>query len=453
VLTHNPVFLHQEAFYDPHCLNSQDRFPAMSNGSQSSPLVSALGTLIGYISAEAAVEDVFDRLLWPQRFFNAVTWRDSLQVGLLTPMGGPIHKAALTTLDKFHRNGIFKGRDLGNMLGTAFYQNTHFKYKIHDSLPGSPGKEYARNGLWVQAVSRIPVTSKRKGEQHIEKGEQKTLLVRAKSSVNILELSYAPPDENIDSAKVVKNDTGPITFHTILTLIWSEITSILTGAIVLAVWRSPSSLLWFFPLLLKVLSATFALEREGILPPESGKSVQQQPTRRFEVNLQGNGFLIIEGQESTVMQFFRHYGHPIRNRLRETIQVTIVVALGLIFPLGLICSLLWMPAGLQYVWLSYQLYATIALYVARYTKGYQWHTTDARLAQTFAESEQRGGECVAYLQDEKGTTVVGRLTRIPIRRYQEGQDFVRNYLATRATLWESDDKGDGDLDEKLPVPS
>jgi len=448
VLTHN-----QETIFGPLCLTSQDHLPAMSNGSQSSPLVSALGTLIGYISAEAAVEDVFDRLLWPQRFFNAVTWRDFFQVGLLAPMGGPIHKAALTTLDKFHRNGIFKGCNLGNMLGTAFYQDINLRCKVYDGQSGSSGKEYARNGLWVQAVSRIPVTAKRKDEQHIETGEQKPLMVRAKSSVNILELSYAQPNEKIDSAKVVENDTGSITFQTILALIWSEITSIITGTSVLAFWRSPSSLLWFFPLLLKLFSAAFALEREGILPPEPLDRLRQQPTRRFEINMQGNGFLIIEGKESAVMQFFQHYGHPIRNRLRETIQIAIVVALGLIFPIGLVCSLLWMPAGLQYVWLSYQLYATIALYVARYTKGYQWNTTDARLAQKFAESERMRGECVAYLRDEKGNTIVGRLTRIPIQRYQEGQELVRNYLATRAAPCESDNKEEGLLDEKGFVPS
>ncbi|KAL9102154.1 MAG: hypothetical protein Q9163_002654 [Psora crenata] len=414
----------------------------MANDSQASALVSALGTLIGYLGAESAVEDVYDRLLWPQRYFNAVTWRDALQVGLLAPMGGPIHKAALTTVDKFYHNGLFKGRDLGNMLGTAFFQDTGLKYKEHEPHSGRLKEEYIRNGIWVQAVSRIPYTAKwKKSEQQGESGEEKPLLVRANSSVNILQLSYVQKNDTVDPAKLVTNDVGPITLRTILAIIWSESTSLITGGTVFIYWRSAFALLWFLPLILKLLSAAFALDREGILPPPQGsQSAQQQQVKCFEVDMQSNGFLIIEGAEYALMQFLQHYGHPIRNRLKETIQITIVVALGLIFPAGLVCSLIWMPVGMQYFWLGYQLYTTTALYVARYTKGYQWHTTDARLAQKFAQGEMQG-ESVAYLRCAEGRTVVGRLTRIPIRRYREGQEVVSNYLATRASVSKAEEKG------------
>jgi hypothetical protein len=58
------------------------------DSSQTTSVISALGTLVGYIGAEAATEDVFERLLWPQRFFNDVSRQDFLQIGFLTPMGG-----------------------------------------------------------------------------------------------------------------------------------------------------------------------------------------------------------------------------------------------------------------------------------------------------------------------------------------------------------------------------
>lgn len=133
-------------------------FSDMSNASQTTSVISALGTIIGYIGSEAATEDVFERLLWPQRFFNAFTWQDLLQIELLTPMGGPMHKAALNTLEKFNHGGLFKGRNLGNILETAFFHDTGLKYRMHNPSSGSTGKEYVRNGLWVQAIARISLS-------------------------------------------------------------------------------------------------------------------------------------------------------------------------------------------------------------------------------------------------------------------------------------------------------
>jgi len=67
-------------------------------------ILSALGTLIGYIGAEAATDQVFERLLWPQRFWNWFSIYHMFQVVLFMPMDGPVHRAALHTLDKFSEN-------------------------------------------------------------------------------------------------------------------------------------------------------------------------------------------------------------------------------------------------------------------------------------------------------------------------------------------------------------
>lgn len=400
----------------------------MPNGSETASVISALGTLIGYIGSEAATEDVFERLLWPQRFFNDFSWRDIIQIGLFNPMGGPMHKAALTTLDKFHHNGLFKGRDLGNMLGTAFFHDTELAYEMHDPPPQSNGKEHVRNGLWVQAIRRIPITfDPSLNDNNVESGMKPRKLVRARSVVNILDLSYE--DGQVDAARTVRSDIGSVTFRTLLAIVWSEITGIAMGTIVLAYWRSYFAFIWFLPLSLRLLSSVYTLQREGLLPRPVAKEAEMEETKRFEVDTYGHGFLLIEGKESAVLQFFRHYGHPIRNRNRELLQIAIVVALGLVFPIGLMCSLIWMPIGLQYLWLGYQLYATMAMYVYRFTRDHQWATSEARLAQKFAAGKDE--ERVAYLQDGNGNVMKGRLDRIYVANYGEGQAVLREHLATR----------------------
>ncbi|KAI1666406.1 hypothetical protein L13192_10090 [Pyrenophora tritici-repentis] len=62
----------------------------------------ALGSVIGYVGAEVAKPTVFERLLWPQRFYNYATPRTLLLSALTMPMGGPLHKAAFAALDSTH---------------------------------------------------------------------------------------------------------------------------------------------------------------------------------------------------------------------------------------------------------------------------------------------------------------------------------------------------------------
>ena len=81
-----------------------------------------------------------------------------------------------------------------------------------------------------------------------------------------------------------------------------------------------------------------------------------------------DGFMIIKGPESIVRQFFRHYGHPIRSVARESIQIFAALILNFLFPLGMVC-LWWMPAGVQTVWLGYQLYVAFAMHAYRYLDG------------------------------------------------------------------------------------
>ena len=59
----------------------------------------ALGTVLGYIGAEAATDAIFKRLLWPQGSYSDFNIKNSFKMALLLPSGGPLYKAALQTLD------------------------------------------------------------------------------------------------------------------------------------------------------------------------------------------------------------------------------------------------------------------------------------------------------------------------------------------------------------------
>jgi hypothetical protein len=64
---------------------------------------------------------IFERLLWLQRFYNDFNLTICIKLALLMPMGGPLHRTALQSLDAFNENGLYLGSCQGNMLGTAFY--------------------------------------------------------------------------------------------------------------------------------------------------------------------------------------------------------------------------------------------------------------------------------------------------------------------------------------------
>lgn len=393
-------------------------------------VLSALGTLLGYIGAEVATDNVFERLLWPQRFFNSLSYRTALQIGLLMPMGGPLHRAALHTLDKFYRNELFKGEAQGNMLGSAFFRDTGLKYTLHEPCK-MPQREYVRNGLWVRAIQQMPIPPRTQKEQiDLEDGLSKPKRpVRARTAVSQLKLSHVgldqPPGCTID------HDTGPVTLRCIIAICLSEITGIAMGTLFAALWGSWFTILWLLPLLLKLLSACFTIPREGLIQKTPSVTEGDKPlkTIQFEIHLRGHGFLVIEGEDTAVLQFFRHYGHPVRHRVRELIQFSIVILFGFVFPSGMLCALVWMPPTLQYLWLGYQLYATIVMHVQRYSGGHVWATTEERVAKVFARTNS--GESVAILKDQDGTSIKAALTRNYVNSYGEGMMFVEKILASQ----------------------
>jgi hypothetical protein len=86
-------------------------------------LAGALGSVVGYLGAEVAEEEIFKKLLWPQRFYNEHTVGSLIQQFLLMGMGGPLHRAALATLNDLRDHGLYLRARRGDMLATAFYKD------------------------------------------------------------------------------------------------------------------------------------------------------------------------------------------------------------------------------------------------------------------------------------------------------------------------------------------
>ena len=429
----------------------------MSSGAS---IINALGTLIGYLGAEVAIPEIFERLLWPERFYNGFNLSKVPQMALFMPMGGPLHKAALSTLDKLLNNGLFKGDEQGHMLGSPFYRDSKLRYAVYDSVnAGKPEKEYVRNGIWVRAIEnlRIQLATTREKQKLAEDGLLKDGKLPPRRTINrVSQLKLSLPDREPLPTEVIGNEIRTTTFKTYLALVITEFTGIIVGVLVFVLWRSWFMWLWFAPLFLKLLSAAFAVEREGLelpiklshcpkppiasvqSPPEAnnGNSLTAAvevsnsytlPLKKFEILESKGGFLLIEGDENLILQFFRHYGHPVRNRFREAVQFGCIIAFGFIFPIGLLCSIVWMSLELQYMWLSYQLYTTFAMHVYRYTGGETWGTTEEQIAERF-ESHAKSGQNQKVYFAGKGGILMAELEVTYHDRYKHGRAYTDNIL-------------------------
>ncbi|KAL2837291.1 hypothetical protein BJY01DRAFT_221129 [Aspergillus pseudoustus] len=462
----------------------------------------ALGTILGYLGAEIAPPDLFERLLWPQRFYNGFSFTSIPKMALLMTMGGPLHRAALTVFDNILHNDLLKGRHIGHMLGSPFYADSGLTYTVYDSQGRKEEDEYVRNDLWTRVVAHYPIPSSAlatRPTSYTAGGVPVTpTRVRAFHKVSYLKLS-AVRDRSQPRVVVTDDETGVATLRVYAALIVTELISVVIGTVVLALWRSLFGLLWFVPLILRLISAAFSLQREPLKLPErlassssyssyssssssssssspsssrpltpsvtsetekpgmiscssptpsstSTCSTLAEPTtpvptttttitnKIFEIHNEKHGFLLIEGPEELILQFFRHYGHPIRNRARESVQLLTIIGLGFVFPVGLVCCLVWMPVSLQYLWLGYQLYTTLAMHIYRFTGGSVWATTEEQLLGQFVEAGRRGEPQVAYLGGATGSGCVRAELDVTFHgRYAEGKAHLeRLLLAKRA---------------------
>lgn len=401
--------------------------------SSSNSAINALGSVLGYIGAEAATEITFTKLLWPQRAYAHYRVRHLLQLGVFCPAGGPLYKAALAMLDASSKNGLFKGRSQGHMLGTAFFPDSECQYTLRSDDPKWPSHtEASRNNIWARVVTcfRFPEMSWRPDDEK-QVGFAPKTRVRARVVVCHLTMTVEPITKiSRSSGMAVERESDVLSTAIIFGVLTTELTGILLATLVTVVWRSWFAVLWLLPLVLKLLSLSAAVKRQPLDMSTAG--VPSSAPQVFEVHLpaETGTFLVITGPPALVLQFFRHYGHPERNRVREVMQLSISVALGCLFPIGLVCSVAaGMPSHIQYVWVSHQMYVVGAMYIARFLGVEAWASTEELVAEKLMDGRSKG--VVNLWEDQSCGRSLGCVLEASFHHsYREGRSHVESLQQT-----------------------
>ncbi|KUI55250.1 hypothetical protein VP1G_02646 [Cytospora mali] len=419
--------------------------PAPSSLTGDSNVFSAFGSLLGYVGAEAVTTASFENLLWPQRSLSNFKASRLPWLALLMPMGGPMHKAALKVLDTIYSYGLLKGHQQGHMLGTAFFPELGWKYTMYSQGIHKEHTEPLRNCILARALCLLPMpdldqpgkpSSLSSIEGAMKGPHHKTERVRAKVRVSHLNIAKATDKDKKSSLPFVCEQHGTPGLRVILAICGSELSAIIVAIGVVAIYRSPWALIWIVPLILRLISAVFAVQRESLVQLTSSTSATDPPCD-FEVHCpqsEGN-FLLISGPPTLVLQFARHYGHPKRDRLREVVQLFVVVMFAFLFPLQLVCSTIWMPVSLQNIWLCYQLYVVLVMHISRYSRLGSESNTSAALASALAKEGCTGTEInksehailFGHTRDGPETLKIGVVSTYH-DRYRSGKEAMDNLL-------------------------
>ncbi|KAJ5739516.1 hypothetical protein N7533_012300 [Penicillium manginii] len=163
------------------------------------------------------------------------------------------------------------------MLGTSFFKQTEWTFTIPGAADFEP--RAARNCMWARALHYMPLPGELSGAlvglsppatgDAIEKGilpsaNNGRIHLRAKVAVYHLTLSRA-------TASLANG-----VFY--LSIFIAELSGIIIFAVIYAIGRSLWCLIWLAPLLLRLLSAFFALDCEPLTPISSISSPFTTPT-------------------------------------------------------------------------------------------------------------------------------------------------------------------------------
>lgn len=410
---------------------------------QSSVLSGGLGAILGYLGAEAADTVFFERLLWPERFYNDFSNTSTLlKLSLFLSMGGPIHAAALKTLEKMGRQGLYLGSRRGNLLGTAFFSDTGVRcYSSRKTSTGEDDDPETRNAFWVDVTRRVNHKSLGFGSRlpkfdDADPGQdERSTRFRTLQAVHHLTLrSVRPGDEQVpssamDDAHVAEENKR---WRTLLGIVCSELISIATAVIAILIdgrgwWMA---IYMVIPLLAKSLAFIFSVHRETleVIPARTEKDEavtdSTQNYQLFDQHDQGF-YLVISGPPAVVTQFFRHYGHPLRHtksgRWREVISIAIIYAFVLYFPFGLAANL-WLSDRLQYLWLSYQLYTVFAMHLLRLIGWQGCGSTQERVARSILIGQ------TVWLRGRPGTTVSASWQTTYVPSVSAAEDTVKQIM-------------------------
>lgn len=135
---------------------------------------------------------------------------------------------------------------------------------------------------------------------------------------------------------------------------------------------------------------------------ESAQQGVEHVSEMYELDDRNYGFAVIESPPAIMLQFFRHYGHPIRtlkmDRVREVMGICLCYAFVLYFPAGLL-ALLWMDPEVQYIWLGYQVFTIAAMHLVRLFGWGNCGRTEKRIADLLTQGKE------VWLCDDKGPNI------------------------------------------------
>lgn len=391
----------------------------------------ALGSVIGYLGGEAAEPGIFERLLWPQRFYNDIGLFNLLKICIFMPMGGPVHSAALKTLDKFRDNGLYYGSHQGNFLGTGFYPDSRMKYHHRSGSDPTKHKD-VRNGLWLEVLLRVrphiavkPAVALDDDEDKGEPGKpfKPRRTIQLVYHLQLRGSNYMKAKKLHPDAVFVQEDKV-LAWRVLLGVFASELSS-LGLAISLGVYEHLDWLAVYLcvPLLFKFLAVLCSIIREDLEEIDDEETTTSQ-IEIFEIDMADHNYMIIESPARILLQFFRHYGHPRRSRWSEISSILLVYGFVLYFPAGLV-SLLWMDPTIQYIWLGYQIYAIMAMHILRLLGATGIGRTEERIARALGKDE------VVVLVSKQGKAVVASLSWTAVNGVAEGRnktiEIVRNH--------------------------
>lgn len=408
----------------------------MPSIAESTAFAGALGSVIGYVGSEVAEESIFERLLWPQRFYYRLTPKSAFGLALMMPMGGPLHKAALETLEAFRRRGLYKGMQQGHMLGTAFFCDSKLKYTIH-GYSGNDKDVEVRNGMWVRVLQDVcheqvvnQPSDETKGDTEW-KGEEPHVERRTSQWVHHLKLC-SPESSKVPVTSIDNYSEGVSGLKTYTAIVLSELSAVPCATVIICWQRC----YWFagylfVPLLLKLLAVPCSVRRG----PDRAASHSQQDENDVvvcEVSDYDHGFPVIQGPEYLVRQFFKHWGHPLRqtkrDRYREITSMALVVSFVFFFPAGLL-SMLWVPEPVQTIWLLYQIYMIVVMHLNRLI-GFDGF---GRMEAAMANSLSRGR--VIRLTGGDGSIIEASLESHAVTRIAHGQkkldEIIQHHIEGR----------------------
>ncbi|KAH0366090.1 hypothetical protein KCU65_g5567, partial [Aureobasidium melanogenum] len=397
-------------------------------------ITGALGTILGYLGAEVAEESVFERLLWPQRYYNDLNPIILLRLILLMSSGGPLHRAALETLTKFQENGLYLGETRGNMLGSAFYSRLGVSYFGRTLIGQENAAKATRNGFLVR-ISR----SLKHGHATVRDDDEKAFPAsevdkRAHIPMHHMYIGRCEKQTSRSRGGVVVSE-DKLTWRCFVGVVASELTAII-AAVVAGAYAHTTWLAVYFvlPLLFKIISFGTSVRREGLRAAIGNGS---ETETIFELEDLNHGLFLIQGPDDLVRQFFRHYGHPIRgvdisaNRWREIMSMALVYLFVAYFPAGLI-ALLWMNDDAQALWLSYQLYIVFVMHVSRLLG----LNGCSRTEECIARHLKKGKEVI--LSDSTAASVSVRVETVWLQNVTEGREVVADKIAAHKRIHKSE---------------